>query len=33
MRLMYSLGTALQPYNESSQVWEEMAENKEEQEK
>lgn len=33
MRLMYSLGTALQPYNESSQVWEEMEENKEEQEK
>lgn len=30
---MHSLGTALQPYNESSQVWEETAENKEEREK
>lgn len=31
MRLMYSLGTALQPYNESSQVCEEMAKDEEEQ--
>lgn len=29
MRLMDSLSTALQPYNESYQGWEGMAENKE----